>query len=117
MSTLQDTVEGDTYLIDNQDDTLIFYTNLDAPNGKVVGYNTQSQQWTEIIAEQEQPLDISKGGGYLFATYMVDVLSKVQQFTYQGSWYAKSLYPIKAPYMAYKAKQKTRRFIILLLTT
>lgn len=28
VSTLQDTVEGDTYLIDNQDDTLIFYTNL-----------------------------------------------------------------------------------------
>ncbi len=82
--TLRDTTDGDTHLIDNQDDILIFYTNLDAPNGKVVGYNTQTQQWKEIIAEQEQPLDISKGGGYLFATYMVDVLSKVQQFTYQG---------------------------------
>ncbi len=39
-----------------------------------------------MIAEQEQPLEISKGGGYLFATYMVDVLSKVQQFNYQGEW-------------------------------
>ncbi|HCH1720385.1 TPA: prolyl oligopeptidase family serine peptidase [Vibrio parahaemolyticus] len=84
--TLRDTTQGDTYLIDSQDETLLLYTNLDAPNGKVVSYNTQTEQWADVIAEQEQPLEISKGGDYLFATYMVDVLSKVQQFTYQGEW-------------------------------
>ncbi|APC90368.1 prolyl oligopeptidase family serine peptidase [Vibrio parahaemolyticus] len=84
--TQRDTTQGDTYLIDSQDETLLLYTNLDAPNGKVVSYNTQTEQWADVIAEQEQPLEISKGGGYLFATYMVDVLSKVQQFTYQGEW-------------------------------
>lgn len=84
--TLRDTTQGDTYLIDSQDETLLLYTNLDALNGKVVSYNTQTEQWADVIAEQEQPLEISKGGGYLFATYMVDVLSKVQQFTYQGEW-------------------------------
>ncbi|EGQ7819037.1 S9 family peptidase [Vibrio parahaemolyticus] len=84
--TLRDTTQGDTYLLDSQDETLLLYTNLDAPNGKVVSYNTQTEQWADVIAEQEQPLEISKGGGYLFATYMVDVLSKVQQFTYQGEW-------------------------------
>ncbi|EJG1811718.1 S9 family peptidase [Vibrio parahaemolyticus] len=84
--TLRDTTQGDTYVIDSQDETLLLYTNLEAPNGKVVSYNTQTEQWADVIAEQEQPLEISKGGGYLFATYMVDVLSKVQQFTYQGEW-------------------------------
>ncbi|OCH67598.1 prolyl endopeptidase [Vibrio diabolicus] len=84
--TLHDTTQGDTYLIDSQDETLLLYTNLDAPNGKVVSYNTQTERWADVIAEQEQPLEISKGGGYLFATYMVDVLSKVQQFNYQGEW-------------------------------
>ncbi|EGQ7847392.1 S9 family peptidase [Vibrio parahaemolyticus] len=84
--TLRDTTQGDTYLIDSQDETLLLYTNLEAPNGKVVSYNTQTEQWADVIAEQEQPLEISKGGGYLFATYMVDVLSKVQQFNYQGEW-------------------------------
>ncbi|EGR1173615.1 S9 family peptidase [Vibrio parahaemolyticus] len=84
--TLRDTTQGDTYLIDSQDETLLLYTNLDAPNGKVVSYNTQTEQWADVIAEQEQPLEISKGGGYLFATYMVYVLSKVKQFTYQGEW-------------------------------
>ncbi|MFH4497471.1 prolyl oligopeptidase family serine peptidase [Vibrio diabolicus] len=84
--TLRDTTQGDTYLIDSQDETLLLYTNLDAPNGKVVSYNTRTAQWMDVIAEQEQPLEISKGGGYLFATYMVDVLSKVQQFNYRGEW-------------------------------
>ncbi|WP_330943188.1 prolyl oligopeptidase family serine peptidase [Vibrio diabolicus] len=84
--TLRDTTQSDTYLIDSQDETLLLYTNLDAPNGKVVSYNTRTAQWMDVIAEQEQPLEISKGGGYLFATYMVDVLSKVQQFNYQGEW-------------------------------
>ncbi|MCZ2368145.1 prolyl oligopeptidase family serine peptidase [Vibrio diabolicus] len=84
--TLRDTTQGDTYLIDSQDETLLLYTNLDAPNGKVVSYNTQTERWTDVIAEQEQPLEISKGGGCLFATYMVDVLSKVQQFNYRGEW-------------------------------
>ncbi|MFH4764738.1 prolyl oligopeptidase family serine peptidase [Vibrio alginolyticus] len=84
--TLRETTQGDTYLIDSQDATLLLYTNLDAPNGKVISYNTQTEQWADVIAEQEQPLEISKGGGYLFATYMVDVLSKVQQFNYQGEW-------------------------------
>ncbi|MBS9812409.1 prolyl oligopeptidase family serine peptidase [Vibrio sp. 665] len=84
--TLRETTQGDTYLIDSQDATLLLYTNLDAPNGKVVSYNTQTEQWADVIAEQEQPLEISKGGGYLFATYMVDVLSIVQQFNYQGEW-------------------------------
>ncbi|MBR9786723.1 MAG: S9 family peptidase [Vibrionaceae bacterium] len=83
---LRETTQGDTYLIDNQDETLLFYTNLDAPNGKVASYNTQTSQWAEVIAEQDQPLEVAKGGGYLFATYMVDVLSKVQQFSYQGEW-------------------------------
>ncbi|MBM4956888.1 S9 family peptidase [Vibrio parahaemolyticus] len=84
--TLRDTTQGDTYLIDSQDETLLLYTNLEAPNGKVVSYNTQTEQWADVIAEQEQPLEISNGSGYLFATYMVDVLSKVQQFNYQGEW-------------------------------
>ncbi|WP_423840911.1 prolyl oligopeptidase family serine peptidase [Vibrio mytili] len=82
--TLRETTQGDTFLVDNQGSSLLLYTNLDAPNGKVVSYDTQTSQWAEVISEQEQPLEISKGGGYLFATYMVDVQSKVQQFNYQG---------------------------------
>ncbi|MCZ4310361.1 prolyl oligopeptidase family serine peptidase [Vibrio atlanticus] len=85
LNTLIDHVDSDTYLIDNQDETFILYTNLDAPNGKVVSFDTRDGKWLEIIPEKPQPLDISTGGGYLFAHYMVDVVSKIQQLDYQGN--------------------------------
>ncbi|MFA0667702.1 prolyl oligopeptidase family protein [Vibrio splendidus] len=85
LNTLIDHVDSDTYLIDNQDEVFILYTNLDAPNGKVVSFDTRSQQWLDIIPEKPQPLDISTGGGYLFAHYMVDVVSKIEQLDYQGN--------------------------------
>ncbi|MEZ9998773.1 prolyl oligopeptidase family protein [Vibrio lentus] len=84
LNTLIDHVDSDTYLIDNQDETFILYTNLDAPNGKVVSFDTRDGKWLEIIPEKPQPLDISTGGGYLFAHYMVDVVSKIEQLDYQG---------------------------------
>ena len=85
LNTLIDHVDSDTYLIDNQDETFILYTNLDAPNGKVVSFDTGTQQWRDIIPVKPQPLDISTGGGYLFAHYMVDVVSKIEQLDYQGN--------------------------------
>ncbi|MFA0229678.1 prolyl oligopeptidase family protein, partial [Vibrio sp. 10N.261.45.A7] len=84
-NTLIDHVDSDTYLIDNQDETFILYTNLDAPNGKVMSFDTRTEQWHDIIPEKPQPLDISTGGGYLFAHYMVDVVSKIEQLDYQGN--------------------------------
>ncbi|MCC4781257.1 prolyl oligopeptidase family serine peptidase [Vibrio lentus] len=85
LNTLIDHVDSDTYLIDNQDEVFILYTNLDAPNGKVVSFDTRDGKWLEIIPEKPQPLDISTGGGYLFAHYMVDVVSKIEQLDYQGN--------------------------------
>ncbi|MGB1975418.1 MAG: prolyl oligopeptidase family serine peptidase [Vibrio toranzoniae] len=85
LNTLIDHVDSDTYLIDNQDETFVLYTNLDAPNGKVVSFDTRSQQWIDIVSEKSQPLEISTGGGYLFAHYMVDVVSKIEQLDYQGN--------------------------------
>ncbi|MCK8084513.1 prolyl oligopeptidase family serine peptidase [Vibrio sp. 1CM8B] len=85
LNTLIDHVDSDTYLIDNQDQVFILYTNLDAPNGTVVSFDTRDGQWLDIIPEKPQPLDISTGGGYLFAHYMVDVVSKIDQLDYQGN--------------------------------
>ncbi|WIL75876.1 prolyl oligopeptidase family serine peptidase [Vibrio vulnificus] len=82
--TLLDHVDSDTHLLDSTDREFLLYTNLDAPNGKVVSVEIESGQWRDLIAEQDQPLEVVAAGGYLFATYMVDVLSKVVQYSYQG---------------------------------
>ncbi len=85
VKTILDHVNSDTRLVDSEGEDLLFYTNLSAPNGKISSYNLASEQWSEIIPEQEQPLDIATGGGYLYATYMVDVLSQIKQFDYKGN--------------------------------
>ncbi|ELX8648863.1 prolyl oligopeptidase family serine peptidase [Vibrio vulnificus] len=82
--TLLDHVDSDTHLLDSTEREFLLYTNLDAPNGKVVSVDIESGQWRDLIAEQDQPLEVVAAGGYLFATYMVDVLSKVVQYSYQG---------------------------------
>ncbi|MGN2673289.1 prolyl oligopeptidase family serine peptidase [Aliivibrio fischeri] len=83
--TVLDHTDSDTYVIENEDSHLLMFTNLNAPNGKVVSYDVVTGEWTDIIPEQPQPLDISVGGGTLFATYMVDVLSQVKQYDFSGN--------------------------------
>ncbi|MUK93652.1 prolyl oligopeptidase family serine peptidase [Aliivibrio fischeri] len=83
--TVLDHTDSDTYVIENEDTHLLMFTNLKAPNGKVVSYDVVTGEWTDIIPEQPQPLDISVGGGTLFATYMVDVLSQVKQYDFSGN--------------------------------
>ncbi|UGU14327.1 prolyl oligopeptidase family serine peptidase [Sinomicrobium kalidii] len=79
--------KNDSYLLDNKGTTLYIVTNLDAPNQKVVTTDAADpvpENWKDLIPETENVLSISKGGGYLFAEYMVDAISKVYQYDYEG---------------------------------
>ncbi len=79
--------EQDAYVIDNKDDKLFIVTNLDAPNKRIVSTNATDpspKNWVDVIPETEHVLSASTGGGYLFAEYMVDAVSTVKQFTYEG---------------------------------
>jgi prolyl oligopeptidase len=62
-------------------------TDLGAPNRKVVTAtypNLSPESWTDLIPETENVLSVNTGGGYLFAEYMVDALSKAYQYDYNG---------------------------------
>lgn len=83
--TVLDHTNSDTYVIENEDSRLLMFTNLNAPNGKIVSYNAVTCDWMDIIPEQAQPLEISVGGGALFASYMVDVLSQIKQYDFSGN--------------------------------
>ncbi len=88
-NTILDHTESDTYLIENKKDKLFLYTNLNAPNGKVVTVNSKNpnaENWKDFIGETSEVLSISSGGGYFFAEYMVDAISKVIQYNYQGKF-------------------------------
>ena len=80
--------DADTYLLENEGDKLFFVTNLNAPNKKIVTVNAsvpQSENWTDFIGETEYVLSASTGGGSFFTEYMVDAISKVYQYDYQGN--------------------------------
>ncbi|MFT4788751.1 MAG: prolyl oligopeptidase [Paraglaciecola sp.] len=86
LTILADT-SSDTELLDNYDSKLLLVTNLGAPNTRVVAVDAsepQVENWQDFIPETEHVLDVSTGGGYIFASYMVDALSKVNQLDSTG---------------------------------
>ena len=85
--TIDDNIETDTYVADNKGSKLFIVTNLNAPNQRMVTTDVAKptpENWKDIIPETENVLSISTGSGYIFATYMVDALSKVLQYDYDG---------------------------------
>ena len=94
--TIVDDYLSDNYILHNEGDLLYLVTNRNAPNKKVVTASFQQPQeefWQEFIAETEHVLTPSFGGGFFFANYMIDAISKVYQFDADG----KSLGQIKLP--------------------
>ena len=94
--TILDHTNSDTYLIENEGSKLFFVTNLNAPNKKIVTVDASkptSDHWVDFIPETEHVLTASSGGGYFFAEYMVDAISKIFQYDYKG----KKVREIKLP--------------------
>ncbi|NRD18690.1 S9 family peptidase [Winogradskyella eckloniae] len=79
--------DSDTNIIENVGSKLYIMTNLGAPNEKIVtvdASNPTPENWVDFIPETENVLTPSTGGGYFFANYMVDAVSKVLQYDYNG---------------------------------
>lgn len=80
--------DSDSYVIENVGSRLYIVTNLGAPNQKIVTVEASDpapENWVDFIPETEHVLSPGTGGGYFFAEYMVDALSKVLQYDYQGN--------------------------------
>ncbi|QFZ54564.1 S9 family peptidase [Oceanihabitans sp. IOP_32] len=87
LKTILDHTDSDTYCIENEDSKLFLVTNLNAPNGKIVTVDASNpipENWEDFIPETENVLSPSTGGGFFFAKYMVDAISKVKQYNYNG---------------------------------
>ncbi len=85
--TILDNTDSDTYILENVDSKLYIVTNRNAPNRKIVtvdAANPTPNNWKDFLPETENVLSASTGGGNIFATYMVDAVSKVMQYDYDG---------------------------------
>lgn len=85
--TIVDNFEKNHAVLDNDGDRLIIYTELGAPNGKIVETvlaDPKPTGWKDLIAETENVLSPSIGGGKIFASYLKDATSLVQQYDREG---------------------------------
>lgn len=82
-----DNMDKNHELIDNDGSKLFLYTELDAPNGRVVTVDAatpQPENWQTLIAETEEALSPTVGGGKIFANYLKDAASLVKQYDRNG---------------------------------
>ena len=87
LKTIVDNYDSNTYLLDNNGSDLILVTDHIAPNKRIIKTNFSNpgqENWTNLIPEKEFVLSPSTCGGYIFTEYMVDAISKVYQYTYNG---------------------------------
>jgi len=79
--------KGDHSIIDNKGGKLYIFTNLNAPNYKVVTVDASSpapENWKDLIPETDNVLNISTAGGKIFANYLKDATSLVIQYDMDG---------------------------------
>ncbi|MDG2052183.1 MAG: prolyl oligopeptidase family serine peptidase [Flavobacteriaceae bacterium] len=85
--TILEHTESTSYIMQNVGSKLFIATNLNAPNQKIVTVdmsNPAPENWVDFIPETENVLSSSTGNGYFFAEYMIDAVSKVKQYDYNG---------------------------------
>jgi prolyl oligopeptidase len=85
--TVVDNFNSDNSIIENEGSKLYISTDLNAPNSKIVTVevsNPRPENWKDFIAESDNVLTPSTGGGFFFAHYMKDAVSIVKQYDYSG---------------------------------
>ncbi len=87
LATILDNEDTDSYIIENVGSKLYIVTNKEAPNQKIVTVDASRpgpENWIDFIPETDNVLSANTGGGYFFTEYIVDALSKVFQYDYDG---------------------------------
>ena len=72
-------------VITNKNKTFYLYTNIEAPNGRIVSVDlSRPNIWKDVVSETENVMYPSSGGGNLFVRYLVDAKSQIMQFDLNG---------------------------------
>jgi prolyl oligopeptidase len=79
--------ESESYILDNKGTRLFIFTNLKAPNNKIVTVEASKptpENWKDLIKETANVLDANTGGGKIFTNYLKDATSLVMQYDING---------------------------------
>ena len=82
-------IQGDYFarasVLYNKKRTFYLYTNINAPNGRIVSVNlSKPSAWKDVVSETENVMFASAGGGDLFVRYLVDAKSQIMQYGLNG---------------------------------
>jgi prolyl oligopeptidase len=82
-----DNEKSEVSILDNVGSKLYLETNLNAPNGRVVtvdAANPKPANWKDLIPESKNVLRATTGGGKIFANYLKDATSLIEQYDMSG---------------------------------
>ncbi|MBS9524173.1 S9 family peptidase [Litoribacter alkaliphilus] len=81
-------MENTHSVLTSKGDELLIFTDMDAPNNKVVKTSIDQlspENWTIVIPETENVLRASTAGKNIFASYLKDAITHVKQFDLEGN--------------------------------
>jgi prolyl oligopeptidase len=99
-------------VVDNIGDKLLVLTNVDAPNFKLVLVDPRKpgkENWKTVIPEKKEVLSgVGTAGGYLFAEYLKDAYSSINQHEYSGKFVRNVQLPAIGTAGGFSGKKKDR---------
>lgn len=98
-------------IVDTDGDDIYIFTDKDAPNMRLVKTNIKNPSpdtWKDVIPETQNVLGITSGGGYFFATYMVDAIDQVKQYDHSGKLIREISLPGKGNIGGFGGKEKEK---------
>jgi prolyl oligopeptidase len=81
-------MENEHNVIENEGSKLYIFTNLNAPNSRVITVDAgdaKPENWKDFISETENVLTPSTASGKIFANYLKDATSLVLQYDLDGN--------------------------------
>ncbi len=92
IAVIDNDLSTDSHFVDNKGSKFFLQTNLDAPNQRLVEVDSKfsathyptTRHWKNVIPETKDVLSISTGAGYIFAHYIVDAVTQIKQYDYDG---------------------------------
>ncbi len=87
IQVISDDETTDDNIVETDGDTFYIFTNFNAPNKRLVKTTVKKlnrKYWKDVIPESKNVFSVSSGSGYFFAEYLVDAISKVYQYDYDG---------------------------------
>ena len=119
LKTIIGDYKSNTSLLDNNGNELFLVTDYNAPNKKIVKTsfaNPGKDYWADLVPEKEYVLSASKCGGFIFTRYMIDAISKVYQYDFNGKLVREVELPGIGTSSGFRGKKMKMNYILTSLT-